>query len=180
MTVTGQMLIGQRARFGANGRIHGLAAASGELLQPAFGGAEQADLEHACALAQAAFEPYRQLPLEQRAAFLESIASHILELGDELIERCQLETGLPRARLEGERGRTVGQLRLFAAVVRNGGFLGVRIDRRNLCASPCPGSTCACGRSAWGRWRCSARRTFPWPFPWPVAIPPRPWQRAAR
>jgi hypothetical protein len=33
-----------------------------------------------------------------------------------------------RARLEGERGRTVGQLRMFAEVVRSGAFLGLRVD----------------------------------------------------
>lgn len=138
MTVTGQMLIGHTAVLGGQGSIHGLAAASGEVLQPAFGGASAAELERACALAEAAFDPYRQLPLAQRAAFLESIASHVLGLGEELIERCHLETGLPRARLEGERGRTVGQLRLFAQVVRDGGFLGVRIDPAQPERQPLP------------------------------------------
>lgn len=138
MTVTGQMLIGHSAVLGGNGWIHGVAAASGEVLQPAFGGASQAELERACALAEAAFDPYRQLPLVQRAAFLEGIAEQILGLGEELIERCQLETGLPRARLEGERGRTVGQLRLFAQVVRDGGFLGVRIDPAQPQRQPLP------------------------------------------
>src|SRR3978361_40497 len=38
------------------------------------------------------------------------------------------ETGLPRGRLEGERGRTVGQLRLFATVVRDGNYLDLRVD----------------------------------------------------
>lgn len=138
MTVTGHMLIGQTAVLGSHGAIHGLAAASGEVLQPAFGGAGAADLERACALAEAAFDPYRQAPLERRAAFLESIASQIFELGDELLERCQLETGLPRARLEGERGRTLAQLRLFASVVRDGGFLGARVDPAQPSRTPLP------------------------------------------
>ena len=38
MTVTGQMLIGQQAGLGTHGHIHGLNAATGEVLQPAFGG----------------------------------------------------------------------------------------------------------------------------------------------
>ncbi|PMV39444.1 aldehyde dehydrogenase (NADP(+)), partial [Pseudomonas sp. FW305-3-2-15-C-LB1] len=37
------------------------------------------------------------------------------------------ESGLPRARLEGERGRTVGQLKLFAQVVRQGDWLDATI-----------------------------------------------------
>jgi acyl-CoA reductase-like NAD-dependent aldehyde dehydrogenase len=46
-----------------------------------------------------------------------------------LVERAMAESGLPKARLEGERGRTVGQLRLFAEVVRAGRWLDVTIDR---------------------------------------------------
>ena len=63
-----------------------------------------------------------------RDRFLETIAEQILALGDGLIERAMRESGLPRARLEGERGRTVGQLRLFASVVREGSWLQARID----------------------------------------------------
>ncbi|MGV6957647.1 aldehyde dehydrogenase (NADP(+)) [Pseudomonas chlororaphis] len=138
MPVTGQLLIGQACVRGDHGEVHALAAATGEALAPSFGGAGPNDLERACALAEAAFDRYRETSLEQRAAFLESIASNILALGDELIERCMSETGLPRARLEGERGRTVGQLRLFAVVVRDGSFLEARIDPAQPERQPLP------------------------------------------
>ena len=82
----------------------------------------------ACASAEAAFDDYRHLPSERRAAFLERIGDEIAALGDELIVTAMRETGLPRPRLEGERGRTIGQLRLFADVVRRGGWLGLRVD----------------------------------------------------
>jgi NADP-dependent aldehyde dehydrogenase len=85
-------------------------------------------VERACALAWAAFDAYRETGIEQRARFLETIALRILDLGDALLERAMDETGLPRGRLEGERARTVGQLRLFAAVVREGSWLDARID----------------------------------------------------
>src|SRR5690606_14382611 len=49
-------------------------------------------------------------------------------LGDTLIERTTLETGLPAARIVGERGRTCAQLRLFAATVREGSWVDARID----------------------------------------------------
>ena len=71
---------------------------------------------------------FRETDLEARATFLETIAQNILDIGDELIERCVTESGLPRGRIEGERGRTVGQLRLFAEVVREGSFVEARID----------------------------------------------------
>ncbi|WP_452039075.1 aldehyde dehydrogenase family protein, partial [Aidingimonas halophila] len=66
--------------------------------------------------------------LDDRATFLETIASEIEAIGDQLTERGVAETGLPEARLQGERGRTCGQLRLFANVVRAGEWLDVRID----------------------------------------------------
>lgn len=128
MSITGQLLIGQLSHQGKNGQIYGLNAATGERLEPAFGGATLEDLEHACRLAEEAFDAYRETSLEDRAAFLEAIGKNILELGDELVERCMTETGLPRGRIEGERGRTVGQLSLFASVLRDGSFLDARID----------------------------------------------------
>ncbi len=128
MPITGEMLIGQSKVRGQNGQIQGIHAATGETLSPAFGGATPDDLEHACALANAAFDTYRETAPARRAVFLETIARNILELGDALIERCMAETGLPRGRLEGERARTVNQLALFASVVREGSFLDARID----------------------------------------------------
>ncbi len=81
---------------------------------------------------------FRETPLEDRAAFLECIADQIAALGDTLIARCMAETGLPRGRLEGERARTIGQLRLFAEVVRRGDFLGARIDPAQPDRQPLP------------------------------------------
>ncbi|MGV7166309.1 aldehyde dehydrogenase (NADP(+)) [Xanthomonas axonopodis pv. cajani] len=126
--IQGESLIGQRCVQGAGAQFHAVDAASGESLQPVFGSVSAQDLEQACALAHAAFDLYRETSLEVRAKFLETIAEQILALGDGLIERAMRESGLPRARLEGERGRTVGQLRLFANVVREGSWLRPRID----------------------------------------------------
>ncbi|MET0336623.1 MAG: aldehyde dehydrogenase family protein [Caulobacter sp.] len=138
MTIAGNLLIGATAVRGANGEIRGIEAATGAAMEPAFGGATTADLEKAAALAEAAFDAYRETSLEDRAKFLETIAQNILDLGDDLIVRAMAETGLPRGRLEGERGRTVGQLRLFAGVVRDGGFLDVRIDKALPDRAPAP------------------------------------------
>ncbi|WP_260596854.1 aldehyde dehydrogenase (NADP(+)) [Sphingomonas endolithica] len=87
-----------------------------------------ADVDAACAAAESAFDAYRAIDNEARAVFLERIGAEIVALGDDLIVTAMRESGLPRARLEGERGRTVGQLKMFADVVRRGGWMGVRID----------------------------------------------------
>lgn len=128
MTLEGKLLIGQQAISGQQADIHAVNPATGETLSPAYPGGSKSEVEQACALAEAAFDSYRETGLEERATFLETIAAEIEGIGDELIERAMAETGLPRPRLEGERGRTCGQLRLFASVVRAGEWLDVRID----------------------------------------------------
>ncbi len=108
--------------------IHAIDPRTGAPLEPAIAASAASDVARLCAAASDAAPLYRETTLEQRAGFLEAIAAEIMELGDALIERVMAETGLPRPRLEGERGRTCGQLRLFARVVRDGDFLDARID----------------------------------------------------
>ena len=128
MTLEGKLLIGQEAVSGRSKPINAINPATNELLEPAYMGATRDEVERACELAETAFVTYRETSLEARAVFLDTIASEIEGIGDALIKRAMAETGLPRARLEGERGRTCGQLRLFANVVRAGEWLDVRID----------------------------------------------------
>ena len=111
---------------------------SGQALEPAFRGATAEQVDEACNLASDAFDVYRNTSLEARAAFLEAIAQEILDLGDVLTERAMAESGLPRPRLEGERGRTVGQLRLFANVVRQGAWLAPVLDSALPDRTPLP------------------------------------------
>jgi 2,5-dioxopentanoate dehydrogenase len=59
---------------------------------------------------------------------LERIGAQIAELGDDLIKMAMRETALARPRLESERARTIGQLQLFAGVVRRGAWMGLRVD----------------------------------------------------
>lgn len=140
MTLNAQLLLGRRQENGEAAPIYGINPATNEQLEPGYPGASPAQVAEACALADIAFEPYRHTSLAARAAFLEAIAQHILALGDELIERAILESGLPRGRLEGERARTIGQLRLFAEVVRTGDWQGVRIDPAQPERTPLPRS----------------------------------------
>ncbi|MCJ2054435.1 aldehyde dehydrogenase (NADP(+)) [Methylobacterium sp. J-070] len=138
MTLRGENLIGAEARRGTEATFRAVEAATGAPLEPDFPGASRADLDRACALAEAAFDTYRETDPETRAGFLEAIAANILEIGDDLVTRCMAETGLPRPRIEGERARTAGQLRLFAAVVREGSYVEARIDPAQPDRKPLP------------------------------------------
>ncbi len=137
MMLTGRNLIAGAWREGAS-HFTAREAASGAALEPAFAESSAADVADACAAAAAAQPIYAALPLSERAAFLRLMAAKIDALGDTLTQRAMLESGLPEARLNGERGRTVGQLRLFAEEVENGGWQGLRIDHAIPDRAPLP------------------------------------------
>ncbi|KWR76515.1 aldehyde dehydrogenase (NADP(+)) [Cupriavidus sp. IDO] len=128
MTITGDMLIGAQSVRGTESLLQAINPATGETLGPDFGGGGNAEVNRACELAEAAFDTYRATTPQQRAAFLESIASGIEALGDTLIQRAHLESALPIARLQGERGRTANQLRLFASILRDGRWQNATFD----------------------------------------------------
>ncbi len=88
----------------------------------------RAEIDAAMTAAEAAFEIYGWASREVRAGFLETIAEEIEARGEALTAYGTAETGLPEARLNGERGRTCGQLRLFADHIRKTDFLDRRLD----------------------------------------------------
>ena len=140
MAITGAMLIGDEELAGTQGTMRAVNPATGAELEPAFGGGTPADVDRACDLAERDFDVFRSAPLQTRAQFLEAIAQGLMDLGDELIERAMAESGLPRPRLEGERARTCGQLKLFASLVREGRFLNVVVDTALPDRKPLPRS----------------------------------------
>jgi 2,5-dioxopentanoate dehydrogenase len=92
----------------------------------------------ACEAAEDAFWTYGYTSRETRAAFLEAIADEIEARGPSITEIGTQETGLPVARLEGERGRTTGQLRLFAQHIRKADYLDRHIDPAQPDRAPAP------------------------------------------
>ncbi len=128
MPVTGQSIIAGTPTSGSAGTFTPVAPGTGAPLEPAVSCLTPDEVQLATRAAAEAFPAYRATSPSDRAAFLEAIADEIEALGEELIERAHAETALPVARLEGERGRTCGQLRMFARVVRQGDHLGVRLD----------------------------------------------------
>jgi 2,5-dioxopentanoate dehydrogenase len=126
--VTGAMYIAGEAVFGDGPEFRAVDPATGTVLEPAvrFAGSKLA--ARAAELAEAAFEQFRTAPPEQRARLLELAADEIDAVGEQAAQRAHLETGLPLPRLTGEVARTTGQLRLFAATLREGSWNGARID----------------------------------------------------
>ncbi|MCG0999017.1 aldehyde dehydrogenase (NADP(+)) [Acetobacter persici] len=137
MTLTGALLIGQNT-VNRPETFQALNAATGETLDTAFSCATAEDAGTACTLADEAFDTFRATTPEARAQFLDCIAEEIEAVGQPLLDRAHAETGLPLARLTGERGRTTGQLRLFAQELRAGRCLGARIDEALPDRKPMP------------------------------------------
>ncbi len=100
--------------------------------------AASSEIELAVELAAEAFKSYSKISGSRKAAFLESIADEILALDEELITAYCSESGLPEGRARGERGRTVGQLRSFASLVKEGSWVDATIDTAQPDRAPAP------------------------------------------
>ncbi|WP_407310321.1 aldehyde dehydrogenase (NADP(+)) [Pseudomonas sp. nanlin1] len=138
MHVSGYNCIaGQRSAQGQT-LVYSIDAHTGERLPGAFHQATLDEVDAAVAAASAAFPLYRQLPATRRAEFIEAIAEELDRLDDDFIALTCQETALPSARIVGERGRTSGQMRLFAQVLRRGDFYSARIDQALPTRTPLP------------------------------------------
>lgn len=126
--VAGQWLDGNGtfASSPAHGPSHDFAVGTVDLVNRAAEAAEDA------------FLSYGYSSRATRAAFLRAIADEIEARADAITEIGTQETGLPVARLQGERGRTTGQLRLFADHIEKGDFLDRRFDAALPDRQPAP------------------------------------------
>ncbi|SNT05580.1 aldehyde dehydrogenase (NADP(+)) [Pseudomonas segetis] len=127
--ILGQNYIAGGRSAAGNTALQSYDAQSGEALPYQFHQATADEVNAAAEAAAAAYPAYRSLPAEKRAEFLEACAAEIDALGDDFVALVCRETALPAARIQGERGRTSGQMRLFAQVLRRGDFYGARIDQ---------------------------------------------------
>lgn len=138
MELTGQQLIGNIFSKEGSSSFTGFNPTTGEALPNIFYEATLAEIDQAVALADQAFHQYRKIKGTEKALFLEAIATEILALDNTLVKTASLETALTEARIAGERGRTVGQLRLFAALLRDGKWENEIIDPAQPDRQPLP------------------------------------------
>ncbi|MCK8493692.1 aldehyde dehydrogenase (NADP(+)) [Spirosoma sp. RP8] len=120
--------IGTEAVAGEGDFFKAFTPSTQEQLTDEFTNVSSEQAHQAVEKAAAAFAAYTKLHPHRRADFLDSIATEIEALGDMLVERAVLESGLPTGRLTGERGRTTGQLRMFARLLREGSWVDARIN----------------------------------------------------
>lgn len=137
MTISGKNLIaGEWSGETQNGFV-AFDAVNNKAMTTTFADATSEEIEQAVQGANRAFNSYSKLPAAERATFLRTIGDEILAIGDELVEIACAETGLPAMRIQGERGRTIGQLGLFANLLESGEYEAV-IDLADPERAPLP------------------------------------------
>jgi len=97
------------------------------------------EVNKAVAGAEEAFASYSRTSRQARAEFLNSVADELDARGADLTDVAMRETALPEARLQGERGRTTGQLRLFATLIEKGQYLDKNQQEALPDRAPVPG-----------------------------------------
>ncbi len=130
MALTGKHFIAGK-RSGVENSADSFSAtnpSNGETLEGEFLEAGQSDIDAAVAAADEAFDELQTASSDRIGDFLEAIAEGIDAAGDSLLDRAHAETGLPMGRLQGERGRTTNQIRIFANMTRNDDWRQPRID----------------------------------------------------
>ena len=137
---------------------------TGQTLPETFYVAGPDEIDRAVELATQAAPVFSSLSAAQRAGFLEAIAAEIMAIGPVLLERANLETGLPEARLSGERDRTVNQLKLFAALLREGSRVDAVIDTALPDRKPLPRTDLRTMKVAIGPVAVFAASNFPLAF----------------
>jgi NADP-dependent aldehyde dehydrogenase len=133
----GKQIIGFELSAEGNELSRSVNPATGEKIAD-FHKATANEVEKAVAKAASAFQIYRKKSGAEKAAFLDAAANEILALGDELVTICCAESALPKGRIEGEMGRTANQLKMFAALLREGSWLDARIETANPERTPIP------------------------------------------
>ena len=143
MEITGEPVIrmGQQAaptQRADEGDFFAVNPQTGERLDPRFHSASLAEVEMAAKLAADAASAMASSSGLARAELLRHIADKLLYGQETLTQRAHRETGLALARLNGEMGRTVGQLRLFAELAAEGSWVDARIDTAQPERAPAP------------------------------------------
>lgn len=138
MEIQGKNFIGYNLSSQGDRTFQSYVPAKDAFLPENFHAATAEEVEQTMRLAESAAVKYALVPATQRADFLIAITEEILAIGDVLLERATLETGLPIARLQGERGRTIMQLTQFAELLREGSWVDATLDTALPDRAPVP------------------------------------------
>ncbi len=138
MNLKGVSIVGQTRTAAAGQPQAAINPATGEAIGPDFFSATAADGDAAAKLAAQAFVEFSRWPGKKRQGFMNRIAELLEANAAPIMERANLETGLPAARLQGEMARTCFQLRFYGEAAASGLISGARIDHADPNRKPLP------------------------------------------
>ena len=138
ITLLGTSFIGNARGEGGEAVGQAVNPVNNEKLEPVYQAATEGEVARALELADAAFPKFSALPGGRRADFLRAIAAGIEARMESLVARMPLESALPEARVRGEAGRTIGQLRMFANLIEGDAWADPRIERAEPERKPMP------------------------------------------
>ena len=136
--IEGKNVIGISVSNESGKIIKSVNPATQEILEGDFYVSSQNEIERAVSLANDAYKDYRKISGKERGKFLREIGNQIELIAEELTQRACQETGLPEGRINGERGRTIGQLNLFADLIEEGSWVEASLDTPIPDRSPIP------------------------------------------
>lgn len=139
LSLGSSIIAGQRSTAASShdtGAFRAVSPVSGQDLPTVFAAATPSEVDAACRSAWEAFYAISSRPADVRAGLLELVAQKIGDLGEDLVHLCSAETGLGPARIVSERERTVGQLRMFAEMIRDGSWVRAAIDQADATRRP--------------------------------------------
>lgn len=138
MSFHGRSLIGFSHGTNEGSSFEAINPASGDALDGTFHTASIADVNRAASLAAEAAPVLAATSPGVRAAFLRNIAEELEASRPQIVARMPLETALPEGRANGELGRTIGQLRMFADLVEEGSWVDARLESAQPDRAPVP------------------------------------------
>jgi alpha-ketoglutaric semialdehyde dehydrogenase len=138
LELSGVSLVAGQIPERGGAKFRGINPTDGSSLDPLYYSATDADIENAAESAANAFAVFSGVSSKRRAALLRRIAEELAKDGSSIIDRANLETGLPFPRLQGELARTTSQLKLFADVLEEGSWVNARIDKADRTRKPIP------------------------------------------
>ncbi len=136
--ITGKNYIGKELSAKGSDTYHTFDPKQNADTEWTFHEATKGEIDAAVDKAYEAFQVYKTFSGDKKAGFLIAIAEEIEALGDPLIEAYTKESGLPEGRAKGERGRTMGQLRAFATLLKEGSWVAATIDTAQPDREPMP------------------------------------------
>jgi len=138
--ITGKNYIGYHVLASGNKTYKTFNPQTNMATDAVFTEATSDEINQAVELASSSFLTYKNMSGVKKSTFLNAIADEILALDMQLINTYCSETGLPEGRAKGERGRTVGQLRVFADLLNAGSWVEASIDTAQPNREPMPKS----------------------------------------